>query len=218
MDSHSSFGKEPKLRSLPEIPNWIHNIMGYCSSLNLSSLLLSTWTIPDEPVGNSVQANAIRSERQNKLKQDERCFGILLNSLSEFSDLRNNLMKLPTLNPSDALTFVPRGSLLYRAIIDAGLSNAGDAYYRGILEEISACKQGSKSYPDHSKELDNLFAQLPESLAYSDAMKRSILQSSIHPDLNTMATASSLQAGITYSMMSSHLLGEHHRLATKRKS
>ena len=218
MDSQSTFGKEPKLRSLPEIPNWINNIMGYCSSLNLSSLLLSNWSIPDEPVGNSVAANATRTERQLKLKQDERCYGIMLNCLSEFSDLRNRLMKLPTLNPSDALTFVPRGSLLYRAIVAAGLSNAGDAYYRGILDEISACKQGSKDYPDHAKELDNLFAQLPDSLAFSDAMKRSILQSSIHPDLNTMATASSLQPGITYSIMSSHLLGEHYRLATKRKS
>ena len=164
MDSHSTFGKEPKLRSLPEIPNWINNIMGYCSSLNLSSLLLSNWSIPDEPVGNSIAANATRTERQSKLKQDERCYGIMLNCLSEFSDLRNKLMKLPTLDPSNALTFVPRGSLLYRAIVDAGLSNAGDAYYRGILEEISACKQGSKICPDHSKELDNLFAQLPESL------------------------------------------------------
>jgi len=47
MDSHSTFGKEPKLRSLPEIPNWINNIMGYCSSLNLSSLLLSNWSVPE---------------------------------------------------------------------------------------------------------------------------------------------------------------------------
>ena len=218
MDSQTTFGKEPKLRSLPEIPNWINNIMGFCSSLNLSSLLLSNWSIPDEPVGNSAAAIATRTERQLRLKQDERCYGIMLNCLSDFSDLRNRLMKLPTLNPSDALTFVPRGSLLYRAIVDAGLTNAGDAYYRGILDEISACKQGSKSFPDHLKELDNLFAQLPDALAYSDTMKRSILQSSIHPDFNTMATVSSLQPGVTYSLMSSHLLGEHHRLSTKRKS
>jgi len=60
----------------------------------------------------------------------------MLNFLSEFSDLRNKLMKLPTLDPSNALTFVPRGSLLYRAIVDAGLSNAGDAYYRDSRRDI----------------------------------------------------------------------------------
>lgn len=218
MDSQSTFGKEPKLRSLPEIPNWMGNILGYCSSLNLSSLLLSNWSIPNEPVGNNAAANAIRAERELKLKQDERCYGIMLNCLSEFPDLRSRLMKLPTLNPTEILTFVPRGSLMYRAIIDAGLTNAGDAYYRGILDEIMHCKQGSKSLPDHLKELDNLFAQLPESLAYSDAMKRTTLQSSIHLDFENMATASSLQPGISYSIMSSHLLGEYHRQVTKRKS
>ena len=91
-------------------------------------------------------------------------------------------------------------------------------YYREILDEIMHCKNESKSLPDHLSELDNLFEQLPEASAYCDAMKRTTLQSSIHLDFENMATASSLQRGITYSVMASHLLGDNHRLSSKRKA
>ena len=53
----------------------------------------------------------------------------------------------------------------------------------------------------------------------SDASKKVILRKAIHPDLNMMATASSLKANCTYDVLCSDLLGEHHQqLASKKTS
>lgn len=198
---HSS-GKEPKLTALHQIPNWKHD---FFASMIKKDLM--------EPLIPNFVANTVQLRTKNRM-----VYGHCLSSLSDFPDLRDRMLKVATLDPSEPATFIPDGSLLFRRIVQEGLENAGDAYYQGILTHIHELRQGSQTFPVFITELNNLFKQLPATMMPSDALKKVILRKAIHPDLNMMATASCLKQNCTYDGLCSDLLGEHHQQLVSKKT
>ncbi len=202
MENNSSSGKEPKLRALYQVSNWRHEFFAFCIQKDLMEPLLSNF-----------DANTAALITKNRL-----VYGYCLSALSDFTDLRDRMMNIDTLNPANPETFVPDGSLLFRSIVEEGLVNAGEAYYQGVLSSIDQCSQGVRPFPDFVKELNDLYKQLPASLTPSDALKRVKLRRAIHQDLSVMATASSLKPNITYDGLCSDLLGEYYQQAANKRT
>lgn len=202
-NSSQSGGYAPKLKSFHEFSIWKPLMFGYLAQHNLSEILRPNWAIPGPPRNGAVDL------RSQAISKDERVYGHLIASMSDFPILLNKVLALPTLNHMKP-DFVASGSTLLKAMEKVIMENPSEAFYTSVETQISAFSQGSKPIPKFISELDNLFSQLPERLAYSDAKKMFTLRRGLHADYKAYSDALAATMGITYTNMCESLMGEYN--------
>ena len=180
MDNHSK-ASLPLLKANHEFPSYKRNFLSYLASEGCSSVIQLHWKAP---------------------------IGLVLQSLREFPTLRNRLMDLEELEITEAKP--ASGSKAWKALHDEIINNPCDAVYDAIESKIEMFSQGSKQMPIYLKELNDLFSQLPTKLAYSESKKIRILRTGVHKDYEMFLKALHATPAITYDLMCSSLLTEHH--------
>jgi len=199
----------PKLRAAQVFPSWKRDFTGHLAQHCLVDVINSAFVIPALRVGNTPAAVAANIDREKALQKDERVYGFIVSALNEFPTLRSKLMDDPTLSLSEP-NILPSGSNMYKALIKELTENPNEAFYSAIETKIGTFTQKAKPMPMYIAELDNLFAQLPERLQYSDGKKLFTLRKGLHKDYESFAISLSATTGITYAKMCSSLISEFH--------